>query len=161
MRTEYGFWNRGTMEWWIVGNHLWKDHRDKNMENAVHTGVSSFRLSCLKHRWGRGKIPAISQTTLSNALSWMKMYECRLGFHWNLDLWFQLAIFQHWRVAWSVPSHCLNQWWLVYLRIYALVGLNELMYHLQSDGYVFRLNNSFYNLISIWFKTEWRSNQSV
>ena len=28
--------------------------------------------------------------------------------------------------AWTAPSHYLNQWWLVYRRIYASLGLNEL-----------------------------------
>ena len=32
-------------------------------------------------------------TTLSNAFSWMKMYECWLKFDWSLFLWFQLTIF--------------------------------------------------------------------
>ena len=36
--------------------------------------------------WGRDKMAAISQTTLSNAFSWMKMYEFRLTFHWSLFL---------------------------------------------------------------------------
>ena len=45
---------------------------------------------------GRGKIAAVSQMTLSDAFSWMKMYECWLKFHWNLFLRFQLTIFQHW-----------------------------------------------------------------
>ena len=36
--------------------------------------------------WGRGKMAAIFQTTISNAISWVKMYEFRLGFHWRLFL---------------------------------------------------------------------------
>ena len=46
--------------------------------------------------WGRDKMAAISQTTFSNAFSWMKMYEFHLRFHWNLFLRFELTIFQHW-----------------------------------------------------------------
>ena len=46
--------------------------------------------------WGREKMDAISQTTLSNAFSWMKMHEFRLRFHWSLFLKFELTIFQHW-----------------------------------------------------------------
>ena len=34
---------------------------------------------------------AISQTTFSNVFSWMKMYEYRLKFHWNLFLRVQLT----------------------------------------------------------------------
>ena len=33
--------------------------------------------------WGRDKMDAISQTTFSNAFSWMKVFESRLKFHWN------------------------------------------------------------------------------
>ena len=45
--------------------------------------------------WGRDKMAVISQT-ISNAFSWMKMYELRLHFHWNWFLRVQLTIFQHW-----------------------------------------------------------------
>ena len=34
--------------------------------------------------WARDKMAAISQTTLSIAFSWMKMFEFRLNFHWSL-----------------------------------------------------------------------------
>ena len=46
--------------------------------------------------WGRDKIDAISQTAFSNAFSWIKMHEFRLGFHWSLFLMCELTIFQHW-----------------------------------------------------------------
>ena len=46
--------------------------------------------------WGRDKMNATSQTTSSNAFSWMKMSEFRLRFHWSLFLRVQLTIFQHW-----------------------------------------------------------------
>ena len=46
--------------------------------------------------WGRDKMAAISQTTLSNAFSWMKMLEFRYKFHWGLFLRAQLTILQHW-----------------------------------------------------------------
>ena len=60
----------------------------------------------------------------------MKMFEFRLKFHWGgLFLRFQLTLFQHWYRYWlgavKATSHYLNQWWLVYWRIYASLGLNE------------------------------------
>ena len=80
--------------------------------------------------WGRDKMDAISQTTFSNAISWMKMFEFRLKFHWSLFLRFQLTIYQHWFRYWlgavQATSHYLNQWWLIYWCIYASLGLNEL-----------------------------------
>ena len=33
----------------------------------------------------------------------------------------------HWFRHWTAPSHHLNQWWLVYWRIYPSPGLNELI----------------------------------
>ena len=53
------------------------------------------RTTDLTH-WGRDKMAFISQTTLSNAFSLIKMYEFRLRFHWNLFPRIQLIIFQHW-----------------------------------------------------------------
>ena len=41
--------------------------------------------SALTH-WGRDKMDAISQTTVSSAFSYMKMYELRLKFQWRLFL---------------------------------------------------------------------------
>ena len=44
--------------------------------------------------WGRDKMDAISQTTLS--FLWIQMLEFLLKFHWSLFLGVQLTIFQHW-----------------------------------------------------------------
>ena len=80
--------------------------------------------------WGRDKMAAIFQTTFSNGFSWMKMFEFRLKFHWNLFLRVQLTISQHWFRQWlgddQATSHYLNQWWWNCWRIYVLLGLNEL-----------------------------------
>ena len=45
----------------------------------------TLTLVYLTH-WGRDKMDAISQTTFSNAFSWMKMFQYRLKFHWSLFL---------------------------------------------------------------------------
>ena len=86
-------------------------------------------MTCLTH-WGHDIMDAISQTTFSSAFSWMKMFEFRLKYHWNLFLRVQLTIFQHWFRQWlgtdQVTSHYLNQWWLLYQRIYASLGLDKL-----------------------------------
>ena len=42
------------------------------------------------------QMDAISQTTFSDAFSWMKMFEYRLKCHWSLFLRVQLTIFQRW-----------------------------------------------------------------
>ena len=46
--------------------------------------------------WGRDKMDAISQTTFSNAFSWLKMFEIQLKFHWSLFLWVQLTTLFSW-----------------------------------------------------------------
>ena len=87
-------------------------------------------MADLLTHWGQDKIDAILQTTFSNAISWMKMFEFRLKFHWSLFLKVQLTIFQQWFRYWlgavQATSHYVNQWWLVYRRIYPSRGLNDL-----------------------------------
>ena len=46
--------------------------------------------------WMPRQMDAISQTTFSNAFSWMKIYEFPLKFHWSLFPRFQSTIFPHW-----------------------------------------------------------------
>ena len=79
--------------------------------------------------WGQDKIAAISQKTLSNAFSLMKISEFQLKFHWSFFLRVQSITFQHWFWLWlgtnQATSHYLNQWWLDNLCIYASIGLNE------------------------------------
>ena len=79
--------------------------------------------------WYRDKMATIFQT-FSNTFSLMKMYKFRLRFHWSLFPRVKLTKFQHWFRQWlgavQATSHYLNQWWLVYWRIYASHGLNEL-----------------------------------
>ena len=86
-------------------------------------------VATLTH-WGRDKMDAISQTIFSRAFSSMKIVVSWLNFHWNIFATVQLTIIQHWFRLWlgagQATSHYLNQWWLVYWRIYASLGLNEL-----------------------------------
>ena len=42
--------------------------------------------------WSRDKMAAISQTTIWNAFSWMKIYEFRLIFHWSLFLRVEVSV---------------------------------------------------------------------
>ena len=85
---------------------------------------------CYLTHWDRDRMADIFHTTFSNAFSWMKMHEFWLRFHWSLFLRVQLTIFQHWFREWlgagQATSHCLNQWVLIYWRIYAPLDLSEL-----------------------------------
>ena len=98
---------------------------------SVDEGKVSDNLDPLTH-WCRDKIAAISQSTLSNAFSWMKLLEVGLKFHWsffpkrpinNIPALVQLMA---WHQANQATSHYLNQWWLDYRRIYASLCLNKL-----------------------------------
>ena len=79
----------------------------------------------------------ISQKTFSNAFSSMKIYEFNLRYHWNLFQSFELILFQHWFILWlgavQATSHHLNQWWLVFWRIYASLVLSELTHWRYSS----------------------------
>ena len=112
-------------------------HQERNMNIGSHIIPPSWPP--LTH-WGRDKMAAISQTTLSNAFSWMKKLEFRLKFQWSLFIRVQLIIFQHWFRWWlgafQATIHYLNQWWLDYRRIYGSLGLNELFEHLHDQTFV-------------------------
>ena len=81
--------------------------------------------------WDRIEMDNISQTTFPNVFSSMKNFEFRLRFHWSLFLWVKLTIFKPWLRQWlgavQAISHYLNQFCLVYWRIYASRSLNELI----------------------------------
>ena len=73
----------------------------KNQFLTYKTSAFTETTECLSAQsplthWGRDKIDAYLQTTFSNAVSWMKMLEFRLKFHWSLFRKVQLTIFQHW-----------------------------------------------------------------
>ena len=62
-------------------------------------------------------------------------------------------------VAWPAPSHYLNQWWLVYWRMYASLGLNELRAQLT-----FNINKEMHwqldCLLHNFFRLATKKNQS-
>ena len=60
----------------------------------------------------------------------MKMFEFQLKCHWRLFPKLQFTIVQQWLRQWlgvvQATSLYLNQWWLIYRRIYASLSLYEL-----------------------------------
>ena len=85
---------------WSIKSHLTVQSltsvRRGREEQVQSTACGSQCARCPLSHWGRDKMAAIFQTTFWNGFSWMKMYKFRLKFHWNLFLWVQLTIFQHW-----------------------------------------------------------------
>ena len=104
--------------------------RSRWRTKSCETMVCAVCLAMFLTHRGRNKMDTISQTTFSNAFFVMKMFEFRLKFHWSLFPRVQLTIFQQWFRQWlgavQVTSRYLIQWCLVYRRIYASLGLNEL-----------------------------------
>ena len=72
-----------------------------------------------------------------------EMYEFSFRFDWNVFLRFQLTKFQISSDNGLVTSHYMNQCWLVYWRIYASLGLNQLML-LTPLKWTFYLNKVLY-----------------
>ena len=96
--------------------------------------------------WGRDKMTAISRTTFSNALSWMKKYAIWFKIHWSLFLRFQLTIYQHWFGYWlgaeQATSHYLNQWWPSLLTD---ICVSRPQWLENARGYVFVWNLGTFN----------------
>ena len=123
--------------------------KSKGQINATQWGLNNH-FNSLRPR----QMDAISQTTFSNAFFLLKMFVFRLKFHWSLFPRVQLTIFQQWFRLWlgavQATSHYLNQWWLVYQRIYASLGLNELK---QRKHYILHMKKMNVSLqLSEWNK---------
>ena len=103
-------WYDWKWQWWLI---------------AINECVIFSVCGTLTH-WGRDKVDTISQTTSSNIIYWMKMYEFPPNF---IDVCSQGSNLQYPSIgseAVLATSHYRNQWWLVYRRVNASLGLNEL-----------------------------------
>ena len=98
----------------------WQWHESEMVKTAV-----SSSLNTLKPTQYGSHFP----DDIFKCIFWMKIYEFRLRFHWNVSLRVQLTLFQHW-INWLVTDqstiHYLNQWWLDYWCINTPFDLNEL-----------------------------------
>ena len=86
--------SRLMMPW--LATTLNRDMKPDAYKYLFPTEVITWQLWALLTHWGRDKMDAISQTTLSNTFFWMEMLWFRLKFHWSLILRVQLIISQHW-----------------------------------------------------------------
>ena len=104
---------------------------DRKCGYALDVNGGMWYKNTISKNWWRDKMAAISQAMFWNAFSWMKMYEFCLRCHQSLFPRVQLTIFQHWFRQWfgvvQATRHYMNQWLLVYWRIYESPGINELM----------------------------------
>ena len=107
------------------------------------------------------QINYVLQTTFSYAFSWIKMHQFRLKFHWRLFLRVRLTTFQHWVRYWlgtdQVTSHYLTNYGIVYWRIYASLGLNELMCGVCNNALqsiLISVNTVSFDVILMWLLVE-------
>ena len=105
-------------QYWMLKKNPWR------VQRTLY--VMKLRLP---HR-GSDKMADVFHTAFKNVFDWLKMFEFRIQFHWSLFPRILLTIVQHWFRQWlatnQATSAYLNQWWLVYSRIYVSIGLNEL-----------------------------------
>ena len=106
-----------------------------------------------KQCWGRDKMAAIFQKILSNTLSWMKMYEFQLRFHWNPKGQINNIPALVQIMAWCRPGDTplsepmmASLCWLIYVSL----GLNELT-HWGRDKMTNIYQRIFSNAFS-WMK---------
>ena len=77
--------------------NLWRRHISR--EDALASNgilINSTFVPNILNTLRPRQMAAIFQTAFSNAVSWMKMYKCRLWFHWSLFLRVLSTISQHW-----------------------------------------------------------------
>ena len=77
--------------WWPVCHclgiiHNWTATIAMCEHPVYHFWMTKPTIQPLLTHWGWHEMAAVSQTTLSNTFSWMKMFEYRLKFHWSLFL---------------------------------------------------------------------------
>ena len=96
----------------------WRHHTTTAYQHIIKGTINFLPLT----HWGPDKMTAIFQTTFLNSCL-IIIHKFRLKFLWSLFPRIQLTIFQHW----PAPIHYLNQNWLFYVRMYASLGLNELI----------------------------------
>ena len=80
--------------WFYLENAI--RNRPNNSGSLCHVVEPPELLRLHLTHWGRDKMATIFLATFWNAFSWMKMYEIRLRFHWNVFGRFELTIFHHW-----------------------------------------------------------------
>ena len=134
-------WHTMMLELNLVSLHIIFSRHSRTIQGKVSkcfptqlaTEITGGGYSSHFTHWSRVKMAAISQTAFLNASSWKKLYELRLTFHWSVV---ELTTFQHWFVYWlgadQATSQYLNQWYLIHWRIYASLGLNELISPLSN-----------------------------
>ena len=70
--------------------YTWHVYPFLTLRHRFHRNVDLYSLT----HWGRDKMDATPQTTFSNTFSWMKTFESKIKFHWNIFLIYSLSNWQ-------------------------------------------------------------------
>ena len=101
-------WNQWVLKVWSISTYRF------SFNTLWYQKCDNLHLEILNHL-PLDKLAAISQTTFSNAFSWMKIFEFQIKFHWNtfLGVWSIICQywFRYWLAAVQATSHYLNQCW--------------------------------------------------
>ena len=120
--------------------------------------VDAITFWYLTH-WGRDKMAANFQTALWNGMSWRQICEFRFIRRGTFNNFSSLIQTMAWCRPGDQPLPEPTQWWLVYWRIYALLGINEItcwiMWEFTKDRF------AFWILSLILFTLEQKYMQSV
>ena len=111
---------------------IWPTHTWASLSEYFYMIDKALTCELQGHltHWGRDEVDNISKTTLSNVFPSMNKFEFRIkisltlvpkGPICNIPVMVQIMAWRR-----QATGHYLNQWWLVYWRIYASLGLNEL-----------------------------------
>ena len=124
--------NRKFHTWWIcLGYIVWEF---RHPVTDCTTIVLLLNVSFYCSSWGRDEIDATSQTTFSNAFSWMKIHSFLLRFHWNVYTRVQLTTFQpdrHQAIIWINDDNFTDAYMRHYVSVLgpALRKLDWTCYH--------------------------------
>ena len=103
-----------------------------NLRGKMKTTVLHIRCWCLKHWCGDNMAANFRTINKKKCIFLIENAWISLQINWR----FELTMFQNWFRKWlgavQRSSHCLNQWWLIYRRIYSSFGLNDLTYWNQD-----------------------------
>ena len=104
--------------------------KDMQVQQGQVTCTATTTTSAFLTHWGRDKMPAILQTTFSNAFSWIKIYKLKFALKAPIDNIPALVQI----MGWYRPGHePLSDPMMVSLPMHTL-GLNELMERLYSKS---------------------------
>ena len=118
------------------------------IEAEFYSGRGRYWIVISLTHWGRGKINAISRCIFLNENLWVPI-KISLTFVPKGPINNISALVQIMTCRRPGDKHYLNQWWLVHRRIYASLGLNELMLKVITVYFSAMISISIHDIIAL------------